>query len=129
MAPSSSLHKEIEDFVPRACQRKRPSVAAAQARWSGHDPPGAFTRFLHPRSGRHGDLPPDVIPLGRSIVVPANGSLPNIVLSPRSIGRVRDVLRTEPFDLLHLHEPLTPAICRIAECGATTRDSTTFPSI
>jgi phosphatidylinositol alpha-mannosyltransferase len=86
----------------------------------GHDPPGAFTRFLHPRSGRHGDLPPDVIPLGRSIVVPANGSLPNIVLSPRSIGRVRDVLRTEPFDLLHLHEPLTPAICvatlAFAEC-------------
>jgi len=77
----------------------------------GHDPPGALTRFLHPRSGRHGDLPPEVIPLGRSVVVPANGSLPNIVLSPRSISRIRDVLRTEQFDLLHLHEPLTPAIC------------------
>ena len=50
----------------------------------GHDPPGKFTRFLHPRSGRHGNLPPDVIPVGRSVVVPANGSLPNIVLSPRS---------------------------------------------
>ena len=23
----------------------------------GHDPPGALTRFLHPRSGRHGELP------------------------------------------------------------------------
>jgi phosphatidylinositol alpha-mannosyltransferase len=77
----------------------------------GHDPPGVFTRFLHPRSGRHGDLPPDVIPLGRSVVVPANGSLPNIVLSPRSIGRIRDVLSAERFDLLHLHEPFTPAIC------------------
>src|SRR3954471_11728496 len=76
----------------------------------GHDPPGAFTRFLHPRSGRHDDLPPDVIPLGRSIVVPANGSLPNIVLSPRSIGRVRDVLERERFDLLPVHEPMTPAI-------------------
>ena len=58
----------------------------------GHDPPGALTRFLHPRSGRHGDLPADVIPVGRSVVVPANGSLPNIVLSPRSIPRVREVL-------------------------------------
>jgi phosphatidyl-myo-inositol alpha-mannosyltransferase len=77
----------------------------------GHDPPGAFTRFLHPRSGRHGDLPADVIPVGRSVVVPANGSLPNIVLSPRSIRRVRDVLREERFDLVHLHEPMTPAIC------------------
>jgi phosphatidylinositol alpha-mannosyltransferase len=77
----------------------------------GHDPPGALTRFLHPRSGRHGHLPPDIIPLGRSVVVPANGSLPNIVLSPRSIARIRTVLRTERFDVVHLHEPLTPTIC------------------
>ena len=55
----------------------------------GHDPPGHLTRLLHPRSGRHGDLPAGIIPVGRSVVVPANGSLPNIVLSPRSITRVR----------------------------------------
>lgn len=77
----------------------------------GHDPPGALTRFLHPRSGRHGHLPSDVIPVGRSVVVPANGSLPNIVLSPRSIWRVREVLRDEQFDIVHLHEPFTPTIC------------------
>jgi phosphatidylinositol alpha-mannosyltransferase len=77
----------------------------------GHDPPGRLTRLLHPRTGRHGDLPPDVIPVGRSVVVPANGSLPNIVLSPRSINRIRDVLRHERFDVVHLHEPMTPAIC------------------
>src|SRR5919199_5035181 len=51
----------------------------------GHDPPGALTRLLHPRSGRHGDLPPGLIPVGRSVVVPANGSPPNNVLSPRAI--------------------------------------------
>jgi phosphatidylinositol alpha-mannosyltransferase len=77
----------------------------------GHDPPGAFTRFLHPRTGRHGDLPREVIPVGRSVVVPANGSLPNIVLSPRSIPRVRAVLETERFDVVHLHEPMTPTLC------------------
>ena len=86
----------------------------------GHDPPGALTRFLHPRSGRHGDLPADVIPVGRSVVVPANGSLPNIVLSPRSIWRIREVLRQEQFDVVHLHEPFTPTICvatlAFAEC-------------
>ena len=43
--------------------------------------------------------------------MPANGSLPNIVLSPRSIPRVREVLRDERFDLVHLHEPMTPTIC------------------
>jgi phosphatidylinositol alpha-mannosyltransferase len=87
----------------------------------GHDPPGLFTRFLHPRSGRHGDLPAGIVPVGRSVVVPANGSLPNIVLSPRSIGRVRTVLAEERFDVVHLHEPMTPAICvatlAFARCG------------
>ena len=77
----------------------------------GHDPPGKATRLLHPRSGRHGDLPPGIIPVGRSVVVPANGSLPNIVLSPRSIGRIRATLAEQRFDVLHLHEPMTPTIC------------------
>src|ERR671918_1876502 len=70
----------------------------------GNDPPGSFTRVLHPRLGRHDSPPPEVIPVGRSVIVPANGALPNIILSPRSILRIRKVLATEGFDLLHLHE-------------------------
>ena len=77
----------------------------------GNDPPGQFTRVLHPRVGRHGEPPPEVIPIGRSVIVPANGSLPNIILSPRSILRIRRVLANESFDLLHLHEPMTPTPC------------------
>jgi phosphatidylinositol alpha-mannosyltransferase len=80
----------------------------------GNDPPGQFTRVLHPRVGRHGDPPASVIPVGRSVIVPANGSLPNIVLSPRSYGRIRRTLERERFDVLHLHEPMTPAICMAA---------------
>jgi phosphatidylinositol alpha-mannosyltransferase len=77
----------------------------------GNDPPGSFTRVLHPRLGRHGVPAPDVIPVGRSVIVPANGSLPNIVLSPSSVFRIRRALQRERFDVLHLHEPMTPAIC------------------
>ena len=77
----------------------------------GNDPPGQFTRFLHPRHGRHGTPPPDVIPIGRSVIVPANGSLPNIILSPRAFFRIRDVLARERFDVVHLHEPMTPIPC------------------
>jgi phosphatidylinositol alpha-mannosyltransferase len=77
----------------------------------GNDPPGQFTRVLHPRVGRHGSPPATVIPVGRSVIVPANGSLPNIVLSPRTFGRIRRALDRERFDVLHLHEPMTPAIC------------------
>ena len=74
----------------------------------GNDPPGQFTRTLHPRHGREGPPPPDVIPIGRSVIVPANGSLPNIILSPRSVFRIRQALERERFDILHLHEPMTP---------------------
>jgi phosphatidyl-myo-inositol alpha-mannosyltransferase len=74
----------------------------------GNDPPGSFTRVLHPRLGRHGEPPPDVIPIGRSVIVPANGTLPNIILSPRSFFRVKRVLERERFDVVHVHEPMTP---------------------
>jgi phosphatidyl-myo-inositol alpha-mannosyltransferase len=77
----------------------------------GNDPPGQFTRALHPRVGRHDEPPANVIPVGRSVIVPANGSLPNIVLSPRTYLRIQRALERERFDVLHLHEPMTPAIC------------------
>ena len=77
----------------------------------GNDPPGQFTRALHPRVGRHGNPPANVIPIGRSVIVPANGSLPNIILSPRAIRRIMRVLEQERFDVLHLHEPMTPVTC------------------
>ena len=77
----------------------------------GNDPPGQFTRVLHPRVGRHGEPPEGVIPIGRSVIVPANGSLPNIILSPRALLRMKRVLERERFDVLHLHEPMTPIPC------------------
>jgi phosphatidylinositol alpha-mannosyltransferase len=92
----------------------------------GNDPPGSFTRVLHPRLGRHGSPPDEVIPVGRSVIVPANGSLPNIVLSPRSVYRIRRVLERERFDLLHLHEPMTPAVCVAALALARTPIVATF---
>jgi phosphatidylinositol alpha-mannosyltransferase len=86
----------------------------------GNDPPGSFTRVLHPRLGRHGQPPPEVIPVGRSVIVPANGSLPNIILSPRSVYRIRRVLERERFDVIHVHEPMTPtpgvAALALARC-------------
>jgi phosphatidylinositol alpha-mannosyltransferase len=84
-----------------------------------NDPPGQFTRVLHPRVGRHGNPPSRVIAVGRSVIVPANGSLPNICLSPRSCFRLRRVLERERFDVLHLHEPMTPTICVVTLILAT----------
>lgn len=77
----------------------------------GHDPPGLQTKYLHPRAGRHDPPPEGVIPIGRSVIVPANSSLPNIVLSPSAVFRIRRLMRDEGFDVVHLHEPMTPATC------------------
>src|SRR5581483_6401898 len=41
----------------------------------------------------------------------ANGSLPHVVLSPSALFKIRRVLVRERFDVLHLHEPMTPAVC------------------
>jgi phosphatidyl-myo-inositol alpha-mannosyltransferase len=92
----------------------------------GHDPPGRFTSALHPRHGRHGRPPAEVIPVGRSVIVPANGTLPNIVLSPSSVVRIRRALERERFDVLHLHEPMTPAICTAVLALARTPMVATF---
>jgi phosphatidyl-myo-inositol alpha-mannosyltransferase len=87
----------------------------------GNDPPGTFTRALHSRHGRHDDPPPDVIPVGCTVIVPANGSLPNIVLSPSVPFKLKKLYARERFDVLHLHEPMTPAICvstlAVAKCA------------
>jgi phosphatidylinositol alpha-mannosyltransferase len=76
----------------------------------GHDPPGSFSRILHPRQGRPGPPPPSVIPLGRSVIVPGNAALSNLVLSPHALPQRRGALARERFDLLHVHEPLAPML-------------------
>lgn len=86
----------------------------------GNDPPGRLTRLLHPRPGRHDDPPEHVIPMGRTVIVPANASLANLVLSPRAMFRMRSVLKEEQFDVLHVHEPYAPLLSAyalaIADC-------------
>jgi phosphatidylinositol alpha-mannosyltransferase len=44
------------------------------------------------------------------VIVPANGSLPNIVLSPSVPRRLKRIFDHHRFDVIHVHEPMTPAI-------------------
>jgi phosphatidyl-myo-inositol alpha-mannosyltransferase len=86
----------------------------------GHDPPGRLTHLLHPKEGRHTRPPDYVIPVGRSVIVPANASLPNIILSPPAMLRMRRVFAEERFDVVHVHEPFAPVLSAfalaVAEC-------------
>jgi len=84
----------------------------------GNDPPGLLTTLLHPRAGRHGSLPDFVIPVGRTVIVPANASLSNVCLTPQSMRRMRRAFEREQFDVLHVHEPLAPVISQYALAAA-----------
>jgi len=84
----------------------------------GHDPPGRLTQLLHPKEGRHTRPPDYVVPLGRSVIVPANASLPNLILSPPAMLRMRRVFAKERFDVVHVHEPYAPVLSAFALAAA-----------
>lgn len=52
----------------------------------------------------------DIYKVGNVVRIPANGSVARITLSLRASGRVKEILQREQFDLVHLHEPLAPAL-------------------
>lgn len=53
---------------------------------------------------------PDYIRIGRSVPVPGNGSVARIALSFHLARRVRGILDEQAFDVVHYHEPLSPAL-------------------
>ncbi len=48
--------------------------------------------------------------LGRPMRIPANGSVARISLGPRLGTEVKQVMTSIPFDIVHVHEPLLPAL-------------------
>ena len=48
--------------------------------------------------------------VGKPVGVPASGSVARISMSLRLSGRVKEILRRERFDVIHLHEPLMPTL-------------------
>ena len=52
-----------------------------------------------------------MIPVGRTVIVPANASLSNVVLTPQAMRRLKRIFEDEKFDIVHLHEPMAPLVC------------------
>jgi phosphatidyl-myo-inositol alpha-mannosyltransferase len=77
----------------------------------GDDPPGTVWRLFHPDAGRLDKRPARVMAIGTSVTVPANHSRTHIVLSQLAVFRMARLLRREKFDVIHVHEPMTPALC------------------
>src|SRR5579862_173974 len=62
----------------------------------------------------------NVISLGRVTPLRINGSTARITLSMWLTHRVRQILRQEQFDVLHIHEPLMPALpLTVLRCSET----------
>ncbi|MHB8328866.1 MAG: glycosyltransferase family 4 protein [Acidimicrobiales bacterium] len=90
---------------PGGVQGQVLSLARA-LRHAGHD-----AVVLAPADGPLVDtgLPDDaVVRVGRSLSVPANGSVAPLALGPAAFLRTVTALRRGSFDVIHLHEPLAP---------------------
>ena len=76
------------------------------------DPPDARSARLH-RGARPAarEQPDYLVPLGRTIGLPANGAVSNISVFPEGIFRLRTELARGGFDVVHLQEPVGPTLC------------------
>lgn len=59
-------------------------------------------------------LPPWVVPVGRAVPVPYNGSVARLAFGPLSAARTRRWIREGHFDVLHIHEPAVPSASVLA---------------
>ena len=59
-------------------------------------------------------LPDYVVPAGRAVPVPYNGSVARLAFGFLSASRVRRWVRDGGFDVLHVHEPAAPSLSLLA---------------
>jgi phosphatidylinositol alpha-mannosyltransferase len=64
------------------------------------------------------ELPSYVVSAGRAVPLPYNGSVARIAFGPVSTARVRRWLKHGEFDVLHVHEPLSPSLSFLAVLSA-----------
>ncbi|WP_337975586.1 glycosyltransferase family 4 protein [Cellulomonas sp. NTE-D12] len=59
-------------------------------------------------------VPDYLVPAGRAVPVHYNGSVARLTFGPVTAARVRRWLAAGQFDVLHLHEPVTPSLGMLA---------------
>ena len=60
------------------------------------------------------ELPDYVVPAGRAVPIPYNGSVARLSFGFLSASRVRRWLKEGDFDVLHVHEPAAPSLSLLA---------------
>ncbi len=72
---------------------------------------GHEVRIIAPASRPLPDLGRRFINMGNPRPIPASGSICRISLSVHLAPHIKEVLRQEQFDVVHLHEPFMPMLC------------------
>jgi phosphatidylinositol alpha-mannosyltransferase len=93
------------------------------------DPPGRRSRLAHRAAPEKRQQPDYLLPLGRTIGIGANGAVSNISVSPRhGIFDPRRELRRrdDPYDVVHIHEPIVPFVSWFSALGTPTPAVGTF---
>jgi phosphatidyl-myo-inositol alpha-mannosyltransferase len=75
----------------------------------GHD-----VSVIAPVSDESAVVEPWLVPAGRPLSVPFNGSVARVAFGPVATSRVRQWIASNNFDLLHLHQPEVPSLSLLA---------------
>jgi phosphatidylinositol alpha-mannosyltransferase len=93
---------------------------ARQLRADGHearvlapfDPPGGLAARAHAGARpQEREVPDWLVPLGRTVGIPANGAVSNLSFSPWAVAALRRELAHGGYDVVHVHEPIAPLLC------------------
>src|SRR4051812_13620703 len=74
------------------------------------DPDDRLTRAFHRRPPSTEPLPDYLVPLGRTIALPLNGAITRLVSRFEGVVRMRRELEQGGYDVVHIHEPITPMV-------------------
>ena len=86
-----------------------------------YDPDDRVAKFAH-RGARPEvrEVPDYFISLGRTVGLPANGAVSNVVVTPHAVSVMSRELRHGGYDVVHVHEPNAPVATWFAtEAGRT----------
>jgi phosphatidylinositol alpha-mannosyltransferase len=79
------------------------------------DPPDRSSVVRHRGARPQSVSPPDyLIPLGRTVGIKANGAVSNLSLTLDGVAALHRELRSGDYDVVHIHEPVAPAIGWVA---------------
>ena len=76
-----------------------------------YDPDDRLSRVMHRGAApERRPLPDYLVPLGRTVGIPANGAVSNLAISAESVAALGRELRHGGYDVVHVHEPNAPFV-------------------